>query len=271
MTWAVPGYAVVRFFVGFGVMPHDTTLEEQPLRALLAAWPWLVAVAAVGVVSLVGLWRLARRDAAPGGADLVTHAGVVVGCVFGLPAIVSLAVPMYSERYIGIAQPLVLLLVVVGLRAVPRKLAVGGLGAVLTLSVLGTGLWIGGWGGKERWRDAAALISAEARSGDFVLIDPAYTRVALARYLTRPDLEVVPVSRQTALATLGCRSGQLQVGGQVWVTLSHQSQTVEAWQRAFTPCAALALRQEYPDGVGVTVLRFEAHGRAAQERSPRGP
>lgn len=271
MMWAVPGYAVTRFLVGYGVMPHDTTLESQPLAAVLAAWPWLVAVAAVGALSLVGLARLARRDAVPAGADLVTHAAVVLGSVFGLPAILSLAVPMYSERYLGIAQPVFLLLVVIGLRAAPHRLAWGGLGAVLTLSILAAALWVGGWGGKERWRDAAALISAEARSGDRVLIDPAYTRVALARYLRRPDLTRVPVTRERPVADLGCQSRHLQAGERVWVTLSHASQTAETWQRAFASCAELDLRLEYPDGVGVTVLRFEAREPAARERSPRGP
>lgn len=261
MPWAVPGYAIVRFLVGYGVLPHDTTLEQQPLRALLAAWPWLAAVAAVGTLALVGLVRFFRQRPSQQESEVLGHAGAVVGCSFLLPAAISLAVPMYSERYLGIVQPLVLLLVVAGLLGMPWKLRAGGLGVLLALSALGTGLWTAGRGGKERWRDAAELIALEARPGDRVLVDPAYTRIALERYLRRDDLAIVPVGRGTPLGTIGCRSGQLRPGEQVWVTLSHESQPVETWQQAFAPCAALALRRNHPDGVGVTVLRFEADGR----------
>lgn len=261
MLWAVPGYAIVRFLVGYGVMPHDTVLEQQPLRAVLAAWPWLAAVAVVGTIALAGLVRVSRQVPRSSEGAALGHAAAVVGCTFLVPGLVSLAVPMYSERYLGVVQPLVLLLVVAGLLAAPQRLAAGGLAALLGLGVLGTTLWTAGLGGKERWRDAAELISAGARPGDLVLVDPAYTRIALDRYLRRTDLAVVPVSRGRPLATVGCRSGQLRRGEQVWVTLSHESRPVEAWQQAFAPCAALALRRDYPDGVGVTVLRLEAPGR----------
>ncbi len=261
MLWAVPSYAIVRFLVGYAALPHDTTLEQQPLRAVLAAWPWLAAVAVVGTIALAGLVRVSRQRPRSGEDTVLGHAAAVVGCTFVLPGLVSLVVPMYSERYLGIVQPLVLLLVVVGLMGAPRRLAIGGLAALLALAVVGTTLWTAGRGGKERWRDAAELIAAQARSGDLVLVDPGYTQVALERYLTRADLAVVPVRRGTPPASVGCRPGQLRPGEHVWVTLSHESQTAEAWQRAFDPCASLALRRDYADGVGVTALAFEATGR----------
>lgn len=261
MPWAVPPYAFVRFLVGYGVMPHDTTLELHPRTAVLAAWPWLAVVAVVGTTALAGLVRTSRQRPRSGEGAVLGHVGAVVGCTFVLPGLVSLGVPMYSERYLGIVQPLVLLLVVAGLSGAPRRLGAAGLGVLLALSLAGTALWTAGQGGKERWRDASELITTEARPGDLVLVDPAYTRVALERYLRRTDLAIVPVSRGRPLATVGCRPGQLRPGEQVWVTLSHESQPAEVWQQAFAPCAALALRRDYPDGVGVTVLRLEAHGR----------
>lgn len=261
MPWAVPPYAVVRFLCGYGVMPHDTTLERQPLRAVLAAWPWLGMVAAAGLVALLGWRRLLRRGLAPCGGSLLAHAGTVVACTFVLPAIVSLATPLYAERYLGIVQPLALLLVVAGVRAAPRRLAPGGLAVVLALSVAGTALWVAGRGGKERWRDAAELLAAAARPGELVLVDPDYTRIALGRYLRRTDIAVVPVRRDRPLESPVCGGCQLRPGERVWVTLSHENQPVEAWQRAFAPCAALAERRDYQDGVGVTVLAFEARRR----------
>jgi len=258
LLWAVPPYAAVRFLVGYGVMPHDTALEQQPLRTVLAAWPWLAVAAVVGAIALAGLVRAFRQNPRSSQNAALSHAATVVACTFLVPGLVSLAVPMYSERYLGIVQPLALLLIVAGVLQAPRRVAAGGLAALLALGLAGSALWTAGRGGKERWRDVARLIAAEARSGELVLVDPDYTRITLERYLRRRDLAVVPVSQGRPPATVGCRPGQLRPGERVWVTLSHQSQPVEAWQQAFAPCAALALRRVEPDGVGVTVLAFEA-------------
>ena len=188
----------------------------------------------------------------------VHHAWWVVGTTFLLPLLLSFRVPMYSERYLGVVQPLVILLLAVGLLALPGRMAGVGAALLVALSLAGTVLWLAGSGGKERWRDAAALIAASARPGDTVVADSAYTRPALARYLPPSGPRPVEVAASGAPGAVGCVDGRLLPTGRVWVTLSHATRQPGDWEAALAPCASLALREDFEDGVGVTVLRFDS-------------
>lgn len=119
----MPAYAWFRFVLGYAVVPLTTALKADPVGTLVAAWPWVAVVFGLGLLGVVGLLRLR-----PGGGDeairsTLVDAAVVIAVAFAVPFAISLVVPMYGERYLGIVQPLALLVLTTGLAALPRRLA----------------------------------------------------------------------------------------------------------------------------------------------------
>lgn len=262
---SLPGvlpYAWFRFLFGFAVVPSTVTMKADPVATFLRAWPALVAVFGLGLLGAAGLWAAGRRAVGGAAAATVRHAAGVLSVVFAVPFVVSLAVPMYGERYLGIVQPLVLLVLVAGLLGLPRRAAALAVGALLAVSVVGTARWtLGLAGAKEDWRGAVAAIEARARPGDRVVLDPWFNAWPVRRYLRREDLDVRTTRAVDPVTELlDCRRDRPQPGGSWWVVVSRSPRTAAAWESRVAPCATLADSTSYPAGVGITVLRFGAAG-----------
>ncbi len=260
---SLPGvlpYAWFRFLFGFAVVPSTVTMKADPLAAFLRAWPALVAVFGLGLLGAAGLWTAGRRAVGAAAAATVRHAAGVVLVVFAVPFAVSLAVPMYGERYLGIVQPLVLLVLVAGLLGLPRRAAALAVGVLLVVSVVGTTRWVLGLGGaKEDWRGVITAIEARAEPGDDVGLDPWFNDWPARRYLRRGDLKIRTTRAPDPVPELGdCRLGGPRPGGSWWIVLSRSPRTADSWQSALAPCATLAESVAFPAGVGITVMRFES-------------
>jgi len=64
----LPAYAWFRFVLGYAEVPLTTALKADPVGTFVAAWPWVAVAFGLGLLGVVGLWRLRR---VPGAADLM--------------------------------------------------------------------------------------------------------------------------------------------------------------------------------------------------------
>jgi mannosyltransferase len=137
----------------------------------------------------LGLWRLraqGRRDTA---VWLATWAFGPVA----LALLLSLARPMFLDRYLVIAAPAFAMLAAIAVLGLSgaRRVAVVGLAAGAT--AVGLALWYwhdeqGNWRGED-WRGAAVVVAARAGEADAVVVVPWWTHDA-AEYYGAPAQDV---------------------------------------------------------------------------------
>ena len=219
------------------------------------ALAYSLAALAVGLgASLLGLgwaWRAGRREGAAWAAVL---AAVSVGGAF----LLAQWRPLFLLRYLVAFQPFWLLLAAAGVSALPgkvwRHLPIA---LLLVLFVPGlVGMYA--WEQKEDWRGVAALLEAEGRPGDRIVLVDEDIRAPL-NYYYRGGLPQVGVSRfQTdpqALAALV--EGWARESLRVWLVMSHHD--TDALERAFraSPRWREDLRADFR---GVKVRRFVGEG-----------
>jgi mannosyltransferase len=170
-----------------------------------------------GLLALLGLFALAGLLQAPAARGLLLLWLLVPVLVpFGLSHILT---PMYHTRYVlGASLPLYLL-AGQGLAALPwtalRLAAAAGL-LGLALAAIGHEREAPR---KEQWREAAALLDAEARPGDLVLFDAGFClRHVYSYYARRRDYQRHPVEAGSVAGLERLAQGRAQV----WVVYSHR-------------------------------------------------
>lgn len=259
--WPVPGYALARMLLGYAVVPTTAAMKADPALAALAAWPWLALAGAAALVATLGLWRRVGATGRPS-PGVTAHAATVVVVTVAVPFAVSLVMPIYGERYVGIAQPLLLLLLAEGLLRWPRPVALAGATTLLALSLGATLLWsTGAAGTKEAWRDVAALLDAQGHAGDALVVDPWYCRPPLYRYLRRGDLErrVSSDAADRGKPIELCRDPATWPHPRVWVVQrTGGPRRIEDFRLSLGACAGPAVQIFFPEGVGIVVARFDS-------------
>lgn len=197
LPWAVALVTREGKNFGIGWIPRPA-LTDPPLtlaNLLLALddpasrWTWPGAVLALGLVVL-GAVRLS-----PGRWRFLL-AWLAAPLVFGW--LISLKLPVYVDRQFIIVLPALLLLVAAGL-ASPLRLA--RLGLVILVGVMllsGLRLWLDPHFAKEDWREAAAIITRQARPGDALVMQSLMSRFPFSYYYRGPlTLEVATVNQDT--------------------------------------------------------------------------
>ncbi|MGC8839590.1 MAG: glycosyltransferase family 39 protein [Anaerolineae bacterium] len=220
-----------------------------------AALAYTLAALAVGLgTALLGFgwaWRAGRREEA---ALAATLAVVPVGGAF----LLAQWRPLFLLRYLVAFQPFCLLLAAARVGVLAGKVW-RNLPAALLVTLFVPGL-VGmyAWEQKEDWRGVAALLEAEGRPGDRIVLVDEDIRAPL-NYYYHGGLLQTGVSRfQTdpeALATLVERWAQ--DGGRVWLVMSHHD--TDALEGAFR--ASAQWREDLrADFRGVKVRRFVKEG-----------
>jgi uncharacterized membrane protein len=164
-------YLFFRFLAGYAVFPLDSVTKADTAVALRESWPMLGLVTATSSLLIAaGVWKLKE------------HRALILLPILSsalLPLLISLKIPMFSERYLAGVYPLFALLYAVGALFLSRLLP-----RCITLLLIGT-LAFGNYSyfggesrfGKEQWREAGAYLS-----GREVFIDPPYTAELLRFY-----------------------------------------------------------------------------------------
>lgn len=218
--------------------------RPQPWWALQTAWgylfpPGLLAPLAL-LLGLVGLlfglgwwrWRPASSsgDIPPDTATPRTEALLLTNCwaffPIACPLILSWLVrPLYVDRYTLPALPAVLLLLAVALDAADRLIPAAVVVVSLAL-VIAPGL--GNYYRQpvnEQWREVAALLDAEGRAGEVVILAPAEQgglRSALTWYYhgALPTCGIEHTTREPAALTTAFNACAADHTG-IWVILRH--------------------------------------------------
>jgi mannosyltransferase len=141
------------------------------------------------VLSALGLWTLRRTGER---ARAVWLAAWAFG-PFAFALLISLARPMFLDRYLAIAAPAFALLAAVGVFGLTFRLRVVALAAAAAASAAALVLWYqtaedGNWRGED-WRSAVAAVRERSKPGDAVVVVPWWAHDA-AEYYGAPAEDV---------------------------------------------------------------------------------
>lgn len=166
----------------FAVNRADPTIER------LGRW-------AFGLLALIGLLPLAWRQAPwpppawpPGRRSLFL--GLSLLTPLALFFVVTLAKPLFSDRYLIVAAPAFLLLVAGGILAIERyarflaPLALAGVVALSWVPLRDVNL--AGKSEKEDWRTVYQTVSEHAHPRDLLIVEPGYLATTLDYYRQQP-------------------------------------------------------------------------------------
>jgi mannosyltransferase len=143
--------------------------------------------AGLGVLlAAAGLWVLNRS----GKRELAVWLGVWAIAPFLLALLVSLAQPIYLDRYLIVAAPAYALLAGVAIMGVGTRLRAGLIAAVVVATGLGLAQWYssagdGNWRG-ENWRDGIRMVTERSGEADTVVVVPWSAHPAAEYYGARP-------------------------------------------------------------------------------------
>jgi mannosyltransferase len=121
------------------------------------------------ILALVGMWSLWRaRD-----RELVAWLGTWAFAPFVLALVVSIARPVFVDRYLIIAAPAFAMLAAVGLMSLAGRFRVGVAFAAVIATCVGLVLWYqttydGNWRGED-WRGAASFVEGQTNEGVVVV------------------------------------------------------------------------------------------------------
>ncbi len=181
---------------------------------------------------------------------------VLLGLV--LPISLTFLVGQYASiwvpRYLLLFLPSFLLLVALGVRAMPSKLALGA-----TLILLGISFYsLSGMYGaqqKEDWRGVANYLAMHVASDDLVVLMDEECRVPLAYYYGDAPVDI-EISRFADDATLDAAVAEVrekQRGGRLWLVVSH-ADSGELEERLDVVPGLSSV--EVPDYVGIKLVRY---------------
>ncbi|MGH3137265.1 MAG: glycosyltransferase family 39 protein, partial [Gaiellaceae bacterium] len=157
---------------------------EEATRALAG----VSGVAGLGVLlAVLGLWTLRRAGKGSVAVSLATWA-------FGpfvLALVISVARPIFLDRYLVIATPAFAMLAAVAVMGLAGRLRVGVLVVAAVATAVGLALWYssaenGNWRGED-WRSAVATVVERHGEADAVVVVPWWTHDAAEYYGARPD------------------------------------------------------------------------------------
>jgi len=176
-------YTLWRFVAGYALLPLGMGAKTEPLQLLAANWALVLSIGVVCSFTLIAaLFRLAREENRRVLWLLINLLTVPV-----LAVLISLKLPMLSERYLIVIFPFFLVLMALGLEG-PKF-------GKRVLRVSFAGLWLTALAayyfnpeyGKAEWRRAAARVVEEGTELDLVLVNPAFCKGLVSFYLPTPD------------------------------------------------------------------------------------
>jgi len=189
-------YSIFRFLAGFALFPLDSATKADQSGAVQASLPLVGSYLLFSSMLLfLGLRSLWSSDATAKRFFLIP---VLTSTV--LPLLISLKVPMFSERYLSGIFPIIALLFALGVLALP-KVRVLDFCVVLLVAIP---LWAHFGGerrfGKEQWRETVEYLR-ERDATQSLVIDPKFISPLLGFYC--------PECRATALPAWAGAPGYL--------------------------------------------------------------
>ena len=122
------------------------------------------------LLALLGLWALWRARE----RDVLLWLGTWAFAPFVMALVVSIARPVFVDRYLIVAAPAFAVLAAVGVMSLAGRVRAGVALAAAAATCIGLVLWYqttydGNWRGED-WRSAASFVQSQASQGDVVVV-----------------------------------------------------------------------------------------------------
>ena len=167
-------------------------------KGLTGGTRWSVLV--YGAAAALGAWHVVSRHLAPRPLDRSGLPAPVLAVIWLLAPVVAVTVstatvkPLLEARFLIVVVPALVLVVAIGLCAVPRRVAVVVGAAVVVVSIVGIDRWYD-HPAAENWREATSLASAATGADGVVVVEPWSGVFALRYYEQALDLPPLTVLR----------------------------------------------------------------------------
>lgn len=180
--FSVVPYTFFRFVIGYGVFPLNMGAKEDLIRSAVAHGFYLVAVfGSVLLLALTSRGRANTRNPLKAAAGWVLLTPIMVGLI------ISLKVPMLSERYLIVVFP-VFLLLCLGFQNLSRKRSVMAVGSFFLMLLIGDiAYFYNPHFGKAQWRDSALYVAQSLGSSGAVFVEPDYAAPVFRHYFRGPQ------------------------------------------------------------------------------------
>jgi len=175
-------YTFFRFLVGYGIFPINMSTKAHFTEEVIAHTPHLALV--FSMLLLLCCYAIARSRGHS--QALVLSAAWLVSMPILIAVVISLKIPMLSERYFALLFPFFLLLTVgsLDLRLVWHRATACALLALFVFCDLA--YFLNPHFGKAQWRDAAEYVS-NITDNDIILVEPDYAADVFKYYFRKPN------------------------------------------------------------------------------------
>ncbi|MGH7769047.1 MAG: glycosyltransferase family 39 protein, partial [Candidatus Binatia bacterium] len=175
--FSVVPYTFFRFVIGYAVFPLNMHTKEDFVGAVIAHASYLIAV--VAALLLLGSALIGRNTLRK---PLVMAAGWVLVFPMALALLISLKVPMISERYLIVSFP-AFLLIGLGFQDLTKKRSFVAVGLFFVLLLVGDiAYFFNPLFGKTQWREAAAYVERTLDRDGAVFVEPDYAAPVFQYY-----------------------------------------------------------------------------------------
>jgi len=175
--------------------------------------------------------------------------------------LISLKVPMLSERYLIVSSPFFYIFLALGIVNLKgKKFKILGLAGLLLLLVIALhSFYFNPKFGKEQWREATDYVEENSEPGDIVFFDPNYINSSFNYYyqgnLERYSLYFDPSYSQEE--TFSHLAPILERHSRAWLIQSHNSLSGSFYKDLFQSRFHLIEAKRFPLGEGIRVSLFQ--------------
>lgn len=191
-------YTAFTFALGYSSVVLDADTKDAIPQQFLAAWPRvLLGAVAFGAIALQGVRALWR-----GNRELLLLIGLLLLLPVAAATVISLRMPIISERYFSPALPFFALLLACGVvasRGLARWLPLAAAGLLVAHS-LGT-YWLDPRFGNHDWRAASRWLAERPVPGEELLFHPGFVEPCF-RYYARDAAPGRPIPDVAAVEAL---------------------------------------------------------------------
>lgn len=239
-------YTAFTFALGYSSVVLDATTKDAIPQQFLAAWPRVVlGAAAFGAIAVQGVRALWREN-----RDLLWLTGLLLGLPVAVATLISLRMPIISERYFSPALPFFALLLACGLvasRGAMRWLPLAAAGALVAHSL--ATYWLDPRFGNHDWRAAARWMAERPVPGEELLFHPGFVEPCF-QYYARDAAPGRPIADVAAVEAL-------PPGRRYALIVSHPRAEYGAIVAALDARFLRVDELWLPRGEGIRVLRYE--------------
>jgi len=254
-------YTAFTFALGYSSVVLDATTKDAIPRQFLAAWPRVVLGAvAFGALAFQGVRALWRGD-----RELLLLLALLLGLPVAIATLVSLRMPIISERYFSPALPFFALLLACGIvaaRGVARWAPLA-IAAVLVGHSLAVYYFDPRFGNHD-WPAAVRWVDERRTPGEVLLFHPAFIEPCF-RFYGREAGPGQGLDRAEAVSALGA-------DGRYVLVVSHARSELGAIVEALDARFERVDEVWLPRGEGIRVLRYaprQAEGAAVDAGGER--